>query len=207
MSHLGALKLAGPSEVLHAMWMAAYRDLQDVSAPDHDDLAAKWSARFLRVTFKFVLLKTDLDIFHAVENKREKMISAGAAVTSSGLQKVIKVIKYKEKYEADNNVQDLNAFQLYKHMTDNIKFSSYSEPVTETYVKEATAVYDKALSISAVFDIVSGCESCYALNRVNPKPLNPKSIIVVLLRFGQGFPFRICRSLAQDGDEGQGPNP
>ena len=160
MSHLGALKLAGPSEVLHAMWMAAYRDLKDVAANGHDELACRWAARFRRIKIVFKLLTSDMEIHCAIENKREKMVSEGAAVKTTGLQKVMKVVHFKERWEATNkDNKELSAKELYEVMTTNIKFSSFSEAVTENYVNQAIDIYDKALSNSTIFDIVAGCES------------------------------------------------
>ena len=100
MNHLGALRLAEPCEPLHAMWIAAYRDLADVKAKNHDQLASAWATRFRKVTFSFSVFASDLDIHHAIENRRESLVSKGAVVASGGLQKVMKVIKYKERYEA-----------------------------------------------------------------------------------------------------------
>ena len=86
-SNKGSMKLAGPMEPLHALWMAADRAI--TSTPEDTTLHEAWAAVFRKVGFRYIIIADDMGVFHHQENEKEKLITLGDAVTPSGLQKVM----------------------------------------------------------------------------------------------------------------------
>ena len=158
MSHKGALKLAGPPEPLHALWLAVDRDL---SKPDVDDAVVKrWLHVMKTVAFVFYPLADDLATHYHQETQRERMITAGAAVTHSALQKVMKIVNFKEKLERAKGSQ-LTSEHVYLAYREKVVLSPKSEDVSESYVKSAIDVYEKAFAVPGILDLVVDCEGTH----------------------------------------------
>ena len=155
MEHKGGLKLASPLEPLHALWAAAHRDCCAEAATKATRLG--WGKLILNCRCTFVICATDLEIFYYQENQREAQITLGKVLSASGLQKVMKTVSFKRKVEHAGG-QTLTPLQLHELMSASITVSPFSEPVTETFVKEAIAVYEQAFSNAEVLNVVTECE-------------------------------------------------
>ena len=155
MAHKGGLKLAGPPEALHALWFAADRDLADAAV--RDGTVKQWANVFKSVACVFYYLPDDLSAHYHQETARDRAITMGSVVTPSGLQKFMQVIKIKEKFESLKG-QKMTADQVHDEYKDKVQYSPMSEAFTKEYVKNAIEVYEKALSVPGVLDLVVGCE-------------------------------------------------
>jgi hypothetical protein len=120
MAHKGGLKLAGPPEALHALWFAADRDLADADVTDKT--VKQWVNVFKSVACVFYYLPDDLSAHYHQETARTRDYN-GLRRDPSGLQKVMKVIKIKEKSESLKG-QKLTADQVH----DEIQGQSPIQP-------------------------------------------------------------------------------
>eukprot|EP00959_Pyramimonas_sp_CCMP1952_P204846 4283727-Pyramimonas_sp.AAC.1 len=154
--HKGALKLAGPMEPLHALWIAADRDIQ--ANPEDTDLHGEWAKVFRGVGFRYVVISNDLDVFHHQENEKEKLITLGDAVTPSGLQKIMKIVNYKIRYLQKEQKDDIPNTELMRWLKSKISLSPKSEQFSADYVNHAISTFDNAISNTTILGLVSECQ-------------------------------------------------
>jgi hypothetical protein len=157
MAHCGAIKLASPTEPLHAAWLAAARDC--LGDPDGDcskALRKSWACALRSASFTFVVCLTDMDVHYFQENERENLITLGVGVAHSGFQKVMKLIQFKAKL--DVTIPNLTPLKIFEELDKKARSSPFSEKITESYIRDALDIHDKAFSISGVLDLVIDCE-------------------------------------------------
>ena len=156
----GGLKCAKMCEQIHAIWFAVHRDVLEGKV---EAIIKAWANWFRRVTFTFRVFASDLEIHYFVENEREKTITEGVVSTPTGLQKVMKLIRFREAVDgaqagSNRGREATTPAQLFKLYDQRVKFSPHSEELSKEYIEEAILVYDKALIHKPILDIVMSCE-------------------------------------------------
>ena len=90
MQHKGALKVASPLEIPHAMWKAMHRDVSsDQVAPS---VLTEWYVQACSCAVTFKVIEDPADIMMYQDNYREQLVMTGKVVNHTGFQRIMKVV-------------------------------------------------------------------------------------------------------------------
>ena len=159
LGHKGSLKYAVPAEMLHAFWWALGRDL-DNDAPEA--VLEQWRVCILTQTMQFIICDDDVEIFAMQENARERAHSEYAAVVHTAFQKIIKVIKFKERLESLKG--ELSVPEVCKEHKRLISESAETEQMSDDLIRDAVLVHNKVLINNKCLECIMDCESKYGLD-------------------------------------------
>ena len=155
MEHKGALQAATPLELIHAQILAVERD---VNAGD-EKVIEEWAVVLNSTHLTFKVLKDDVDILFQQDKLREQMVMQGTAVQHSGLQRIMKVMLSKPMVERKFSEAGASEKRWAEILTKGVgTLAADSEPMTDTFLKQAASVYNKALKHKKVFEAIEFAE-------------------------------------------------
>ena len=90
MQHKGALKVASPLEIPHAMWKAMHRDVSSDQVAT--SVLTEWYVQACSCAVTFKVIEDPADIMMYQDNYREQLVMAGKVVNHTGFQRIMKVV-------------------------------------------------------------------------------------------------------------------
>ena len=146
----GALRFANPPEMLHAMWFAVARDIDDCK---DNNVLQDWRRVFLTCSMDFQILETDTDIYFEQERLREKTATTSMVVLHTGFQRVFKIVEFKRSIEtSENKLTESRIVEIYRER--EVMLSEQTEALSDTFIREAIVIHNRALADPDIVNVV-----------------------------------------------------
>ena len=156
LAHRGALRSPSPEEVIHAFLLAVHRDFKGNAS---DDVMKEWRKAALTVTFNFKLHEKEDSFYWEAVNSREDLVTDFTDMVRTGLQNVMEIISFKKSKETScGKLTAKGVSDMYKA---NARISEHSEEIADNFVDNCLTVWNRALKLPNVFDIVNACDAEY----------------------------------------------
>jgi hypothetical protein len=155
--HKGAWKCVSPEEVRYAFYLAIQRD---IDAGVDKAVLEEWLHVALTTTVRFEIINNSMDIFWRNCQLREAVVTAFSAVARTPRQRVLELMNVKDDMEraldgGKVSVQKLAA----EYSTKGDLSPANSEKLTDSYVTLAMTVWNAALCVKDIMDVVEKCEA------------------------------------------------
>ena len=192
--HRGGLTCVSPDEVRIAFISAlakavqAHNDavagggLTPPKAKAMEDNLKQWRHAALSCTFEFKLLGSDDQVYFEAVNLRERLITDYNALALSAYQRCYQIINFKTRKEA--SLGSMTGQKTAAEFNCHAKLASDSEPVTVDLAQSILTVFQHALKVPEIRDIIELCERQFHLK----SPFNSITQLHIIVRTSKGPP-------------------
>ena len=150
----GNLLRVSPPELEHAFLLAV---ADAITAGKDDDTLAIWKTAMLTCSFHFEVLDAEDKCFYRQITLREQITGKHEAMSSTAVQRVFQIMSLWQYKETTGERQTPAVFA--KAWNEHVEMAASSEPVTESFAKNAWKVWTKALSKEPVLEILLRAEN------------------------------------------------
>ncbi len=151
----GNLRMVSPQEIYHAFVLRVAQDIESGSYTDEE--MNKHRTAILSCSVIFELLPTEDDQFFKATQLRANIKGMEDLCGRTTVQNIFDVVGFKKRKEKTGG-GGVTAAQLLKEYKDHVRSASSSETFSESFFETALYVWEQALRVESIRDIVLAVE-------------------------------------------------